>query len=407
MATPYIKVKTANDYDLSDYIDSFVFEDCVEEDDLLEITLKDFDFIDFIDSGELASGMILNFHFGYLGKDSLTSSTHVAIVTDVEPKYAEETVVIRALDKGVVLKKSENNKVWKDVTSTDIVKEIATKYSMSAVIEETTVVYDNLPQGGSNDFEFLQYLALQETKGNYIFYVKGETLYFITRGTDKDSILTYTYPDNDIIGFTPVLSDILAEAEGVELQNTSYNVDSQTEKDESVNSDTEEANNKLGKYVTTAFSDVYKENINKQYLSVESEKFPIKNILNSLEKEQSLKILTADLIVYGNPTLVADTILTMSGKLLKRDIGNWYITKVSHNILSNGYTTTLSLEKNATAQDITNVESGSVTSVSTTSTINTSKGKSATEDDKIVVSVYDTSGNKIGGKTAKGKFIPK
>lgn len=399
--TPFIKLKTENNIDLSDYVESFVYEDCTEQEDMIEVTLKGLDFIELIDEGEIAKGVLVNFDFGFIG--GISSNTHVGIITEIEPNYGSESLIIRALDKGIILKRSDSNKIWHNVKATDIVKEVAKKYRMSVVIEETKTVYEEMPQGGQTDFEFLKYLSLLETDGNYIFYVKGETLYFLSRGTDKKSVLTYSYPDNDIISFKPSESDLISDAEGTQLQTTSHNVNTGETIIDKVTSVTERIDTKLGTHITQAFDGAY--DIVKNILTVDSDLIKVTNVSNAIKKDANLKILTADLIIFGNPTLVADTVLTMNGKLLKRDIGNWYITKVKHLINSGGYTTILELQKNATAQDRTKTKGGTATKVSTKDVINSSKGKSQKEDDKIVVTTFDNNGTMIGGKTSKGKFI--
>ena len=56
--------------------------------------------------------------------------------------------------------------------------------------------------------------------------------------------------------------------------------------------------------------------------------------------------MTADLVVEGNPFLFPNKMITMSN-VAKRHSGNWFVSKVTHNIDGSGnYTTTLGLKKN-------------------------------------------------------------
>lgn len=65
------------------------------------------------------------------------------------------------------------------------------------------------------------------------------------------------------------------------------------------------------------------------------------------QKDSLLKDLTASLVIEGNPTIIADSIIEIKG-VAGIHVGKWFVDKATHSITKSGYTTTLELRKNAT-----------------------------------------------------------
>ncbi len=76
------------------------------------------------------------------------------------------------------------------------------------------------------------------------------------------------------------------------------------------------------------------------------------NRANKKHKDSQLKDLTATLVVEGNPTLKADTIIEVAGTADIHE-GKWYVAKVTHSIAKSGFVTTLELKKNASNKPAT------------------------------------------------------
>jgi exopolysaccharide biosynthesis protein len=148
-----------------------------------------------------------------------------------------------------------------------------------------------------------------------------------------------------------------------------------------------------------------KEKLKKMLVTPTFETKEITNISNSTKKKASLKVLVAELIVEGNPLLIPDIVITMSGNLAKKHIGNWYIEKVTHKVTGKVFSSVISIVKNATEQE-KNATEQEKKAKKTINKINESKGEPTQDvDDKIVIHVYDDYNNVIGGETKDGTFI--
>lgn len=394
--TPLVKITIGST--VFDEILSFVFEDSILLDNLMEFSLKGHtDLISQFDDGLFNSGETIVFEFGYI--NGITSATHVAIIVDREVSYDKDggiTLKIRCLDKGTVLKRVEIIKDWSGKTSSQIAEEISGKYDLFYTVEKTKRVHTVLHQTGQNDFEFLKYLALIEEKGDFVFFIRDNMLYFVRRGLDKDSFAQYVYGASEtILSFKTSSKDSIVptEVSGVTSKTSKKTKD----KDEVVTSDlSSNSAVNLGNYQVSYQTDKFEGLVRKELVLPNFEKVEMVNMTSSLQKEARLKILTGTLVIEGNPTLSPDEVITMQGKLLKRDVGNWYITKVTHSI-DRGYRVTLEIAKNATAD----INSGAKNSKST---VNTSVGVGESSDE-VVINVYDPNKKLIGQKTKSGKFI--
>lgn len=468
MKVPIAKIESEN-FDFTDYVTSFVYEDSAKEDSMVEITLHLPNLVDLLDSGTFESGVVLTFTIGFVGGPF--SEPHSVVITDYEVKYSTLTLVVSALDSGVALKRIESDKIWGEMTSSQIAKEIATKYKLDTEVTDTTKIWekDSLPQAGRSDFEFLRYLASIEDGGDFITYVRNSKLYFTKRGLDKDSLYSYNYGyDDDIIEFAPSYKDSTQKSEAESVTTKSYdyttNTDIDTTTDEldvesislgtyensflsgSINSVVEEGSKLLdfggsetsdettnkgafkrydgvtgleievvddvntetdNEVVQNTVSEDISSIVGKSIAIPEIDLDEVSNISNSLKKDAALKVLVAELTVEGNPLIEPDNIITMQGKLAKKHIGNWYIDKITHKIGSSAYVSIVSMAKNGTEQDIKS-DGGvaeKVTTKSTTAVVNTTVAESKGED-KIIINVYDEDGILIGQKTESGKYIP-
>lgn len=78
----------------------------------------------------------------------------------------------------------------------------------------------------------------------------------------------------------------------------------------------------------------------------------ITNKANKKHKGDKLKELKATVVIEGNPSIKADSVIEIKGV---SDIhsGSWYVEKATHSITKSGYATTLELAKNASNVPIT------------------------------------------------------
>lgn len=350
---------------LTNYIDSFDYEDCLNEDDMLTLKVVSKDF-ELLDNKQLKIGVNVFYKFGYL--EGATSQLRQARITDIEVSYAELIhITIKAYDLGQVMKRSKEQKIWKNITSSEIAKQIADKYGLKADIEKTDTIHNSLPQGSKTDFELLKYLASIEKNGSFHFYIKGDTLFFTRKKMDKTPRRLFIYRDNSptaqMISFKPALRESSQSRESVSMKAVGFNPIEQKTKEVSLTPEKAKDNVKLGNSIMTYDANakplgILSSRQNQENTKNEAKKeIPIlpmpdmdlgniTNKANKKHKSSGEKILVATLTIEGDPTLQINEIITIQG-VAKIHTGNWYIEKIKHTISNSGYITTLELTKNA------------------------------------------------------------
>ncbi|GAB4493402.1 MAG: hypothetical protein OHK0045_22860 [Raineya sp.] len=417
MKSPFYEiwlVVGSENINITDYIDSFDYEDCLNEDDMLTLKIQSNNF-EFLDKKEVAVGKFVLFQFGYVG--GLKSSLNKARITDIETTYDSLVgITIKCYDMGTVMKKTTEQSIWKNKKASDIAKEIAVKYGLEAEVEETKKTYDTLPQGSKTDFQFLQYLANMEENGSFRFFVKDNTLYFNKKNLKQDAKRLYIYKDNSatatMISFKPALRESSQKSSSEAVNIASFN----PLKQEIIEVKLDNANTKedvrLGNSVprydvngnliskgSKSHQKKTKEQKNNASNSLVSPEFSITSLqdkAHSKKKKQSEKILTATLTIEGDPTLRADEIITILG-VAKMHSGNWYIEKIKHTISSSGYITTLELLKNAINTKGTGLainNSASVVALPNGTPKNETQGQ-INNSSKKTIPRYDANGNKL------------
>lgn len=397
MKAPFYSVFLDNDEkrDITYLIESFKYEECTEEDDLLSIRIASKYAEEFDKDSEIKEGTKLLFKFGYIG--GLVSKLKRARITDISYKYAERvSIEVKALDLGNVMKKVTSSKVWVGTTK-QIAQEIADRYGLDLVIDYDGRTW-NIPQGNDSDFEFLQKLVLREQDGNYIMFVSGNDLKIVKKGLNKASAISLTYGEasSGIISFTSNYSEATAKTEGIgntvkgfdPLNKKPIEKSTSPDKQDNACHTGEKVNiyNSVGEKIgTKTLNPTDDKAFGKNVVATSSNSEDVSNLSNSLNKKGAAKMLTGSLVLEGNPVLEADAVITMLN-VFKRDLGNWYSKKVAHEISGSGYRSTVKMDKNGSKK-------GKVASPNP----NTSKGKSVEEcKDTVTVSVYNANAEKIG-----------
>jgi phage protein D len=439
---PFIEVlvvkSDAEIIDISDQITNFSYKESIEKDNLVEFTIITAYNATIEVDENIEIGAELRFMFGYRGGDR--SSVHTCRITDVDYDYIgmNITLKVRALDKGAVMKKVTSTQVYSGKTSSQIATEIAERYGMTAVVDETTEVWDNQPQGGMDDLNFLRKLASQETAGNYMVFIKDNELHFVRRGLDKASDWTFRYGDgnNGVIKFKPSYRESTAEA-GAGANVQAFGFDNEGGKFTTAEETAEGENKDIAtddyKVVWSGNGDFLGGQNSKgtsMFSSVESllgdkvenglniagdtkDTSGIGKILNTgkqmlsagntsdkaagVKKAGTIKILEVDMELIGNPLLYVNTMITME-RVLKRHAGNWFVTEVSHDITASGYRCKVKMGRNATK--VPTAKNTKVAGV-----VNGTVGKPEGSDE-VELLIFNVDGDRITDKTKSGNYIP-
>ena len=408
MKAPFFKLELKSNnktFDITKYVKSFVYEDAIEEDSLVKITI-DSDYAEQLaDDSRFVTGTIINFQYGFIqGKISRIHSTRV---TDITHEYAASiTMSLTCLDLGNVVKKATSNKIWKGMTSSQIAVEIANDWGLEADITPTSKVWDNLPQGNKSDKDFLTYLAQREEDGDFIYYIRNNTLYFGKRKLDKKSEFIYTYGE-DIVRFKPSMKESSAKPESVKAKVNVQNPIKGTSSVAEAGVKNEKGGSYTGTYKTVYNSDGNKvgripikqthtedkktgKGFGKPFLNPSPDLKENENLANSKKKTATLKTLVADLVIEGNPLIEPNNVVTINN-VAKKYAGNWFVIKATHNV-GQTYTTTLSLSRNAGKEKTANKEDAPKSKVN-----NTVGDKPQTKKSTVTVKkvhIYDQNGNR-------------
>lgn len=352
MKAPYYRIYLEGKVqrELSDYVSNFSYEDCIKEDSQVEFDFYQDKINLVLDELQLETGMQVSFQFGFMGEQP--SKIRFAVVKDIEPSYTQQGVYlkVRALDKGVDIKRSAGTKVWKKSRSSDIVAVIAKKYGLKPVVDNTTKVWDSIPQGNMSDLDFAKYLAGRETDGNFITYIRDDKFYFVRRNMKGTSGKTYVWGDGengDIISFRPKHR----ESTGKHGKNKTNLIafDKATKKAVKASADdkTAKSNTVLGNVhavYNAALGERGREFIEKNIVSPAATD-EASNLANKHKKDADLATIKATLETLGDVTREPNTIITITG-VAQSLTGNYLVVKVKHSIGGGGFKTTQELEKN-------------------------------------------------------------
>lgn len=331
MKSPVLNLDLAGN-NISGFVESFKYEDTMDKDNVLSFSIKEELVLLFLNDSTLQEGAELIFNFGYVS--GALSETHKAIISDIETSYNDGgiTATIKAIDKGHFVKKTSSPKIWKAYKTSDIAKEIASKYSLGTSIEDTSKEYPNLPQGNLSDFEFLQELADKEN--NYVFFVRNNVLHFEERGLEKPSVLTFTFGASNVILFRP--SSKLSKTSGVGDNTELSTFDSNAKTSEPVlvdDANEENATTTKGVFINSDKGELIG---NKKIVKGTDDKEEATNVSNNIKKKDALQAQQATMTIEGIPTLVPNTVITIENVAV-RHLGNWLVTSVGHTISNSGY----------------------------------------------------------------------
>lgn len=390
MKAPFYRVYIDNDShkDLSESIESFIVEDCVEEDSLLRLTIKQEFAASLADDDDIIVGQIIAVQFGYI--QGSTSELHRFRITDVMPKYRERvTLEVVCLDIGTEVKKSVSSKIWKNKTTYQIAKEIADSHGLELEGESTTKIWENIPQANKDDLSFLKYMAAREKDGNYIVYIRNKTLYFTTRNMSGDSISTFTYgnPEGRVTSFEPSIRESDQKPESVAAETT--HIDPETGEITTVKADnmSEKPTGSTGTYdkeynARSEFVGMkeVKKKVKKNYVETYDDVEEATGKMNNDKKTAILDTIEATLITEGEPLWLPDNVITVAN-VGKRFAGNWYTKKVRHTISGSGYVSVGELSRN-----------GLGTGKTKTKDPNDSQGDDAEVKEAVKLPVFDANG---------------
>lgn len=392
-----------NGEDVADSVYYLRYESDVKKGDLIELCIKNIN--NLVNSKNLVAGAKLEFQYGFIG--TVQSSVHVARLSNVDYDFAPNGLLlnIKAVDKGIELKKGTSQRIWNDVTLSDIAATIANEYGLDARIEPTAKVYHSMPQGGRSEWDFLNYLVQRE-HGAYQLRLSDYTLYLDKNLRSKAAKRTFIYGEN-IVSLRVQLKELTQKPTVESLGMYTKGIDPKTGVvqpqfeavpfvgvpypyifNDAAMSGVKQGGEQIGLLSGIKqkedrdgdfdLSKVLKSKFGKKSKSMDNRKFESKTvtdvdnngaishrvvsvpvsdsyeshaITNTANEKAKTKVLTASLVVELDPSLHSGDMVTLQTEVDKLN-GNWFIETVTHTVDSTGGLTEMSLNKNGTAKPI-------------------------------------------------------
>ena len=340
--------------DITDTVESIRDESDIEKGDFVEMRVKSDKALDLANHKNMVAGAKLEYQYGFIGL--LHSSNRIARIVNINTDFSDKRVrlEIKALDKGIELKKGNSRKVWTNVKLSDIATTIAADYGLEAKIDATEKTYSSIPQSGRSNWEFLQYVVKRESERCQI-YVSDYTLYLEKNLRSKDSKRSFELGEN-IVSFRTQVKEATQKV-GI---STVSGIDDKTGKAQTSPVETAKSKElKDGKFTVGEVSKTaYKFDNNGNFKKIEkssataaSDKKEADAVHNNTNEANAKKVLTASLLIELDPTLRAGQVITVKVPVEKLS-GNWFIEKAVHTVDNNGGLTELSLNKNGTAKSV-------------------------------------------------------
>ncbi|WP_155477446.1 phage late control D family protein [Heliobacterium mobile] len=138
-------------------------------------------------------GNYVEIYMGYV--DELVMVFY-GLITKVEYAFTEEEVPslrISGMDLSFLMMKGSDSNVWTQKKYSEVAQSIGASYSFTNKIDDTKVKLPIIVQKNKTDYHFLSWMA---EINDFVFFIKGRTLYFQSRFTNTVPVVTLTIGEN-------------------------------------------------------------------------------------------------------------------------------------------------------------------------------------------------------------------
>ena len=291
---------------------------------------------DFLYIGRSVEGSV-----GYVSTFTRLFKGFVKSVNVDYPSGGAPAVRVECISYSFLMTRATYFKIWHDKKYSDVVTEIAGKYSSyikSSVVDATETQLVSIVHNNTNDFVFLRWVAEQI---NYDFYVREDTLYFKKALKDKSAVTALKW-GKSLRSFSPV-TDL-----GGQVPKDTVNAwDAKNDKAISVTVSTVEKIEGSGKSGTEILQSLLGSTAaierNSTIAMTEAE---AKSEAAAVLNRASMKLITGSGDTVGIPEIRAGKYLQLEGVGTGLN-GLYFIKTATHTIGDSGYTTGFELERNA------------------------------------------------------------
>lgn len=319
--------------DLMEAVQEIVVDTSLHMPAMFTIRIKD-DGLKWIDSPQLEIGKAVSIAGRAEGSNQKINVLSEGEITAVEPNFSEDqgvVLLIRGYDKSHRMYHSKKNRVFIQMTDSDIVSKIGRECGLNTSVESTAQVYTQVFQVSQSDIDFLQERA---DRNGYFLYVKDGVLNFRSEPFKRQS-LSLDWGDN-LIDIHVRLSTS-EQVSNVEVHGwdpvQKMAIVGRSESPE--NTPVIDGENHGGDFTRKAFGFTREEVISRDSVVSQSE---ADTLAQSILNERGQAFFEAEGTCMGNPQLNAGAEITIKG-IGRRFSGAYNITRAIHRYDYSGYTT--------------------------------------------------------------------
>ncbi len=296
--------------------------------------LSNYELVNIDDMLELFNeGDLVEVSYGY-HDDSENKANFLGEVNKIKINYPSTgipTINITLLDLSCRLKKGESVGGYTNKEYSNIAEEIANNLGLKPVVSKNEIKLEKIIQKANSDFDFLKKLA---DEVGYEFYVDENKLFFVEQKEKSDEEISLEWRKN-LNDFNPQMNTSKLVTK-VEVRGHDFKTKTKIKAFSNIN---KKILDKLGKKGKTQLelgsggkSVLIKENM--VFNSFDMAQKVAKSMMSSIESQ----FITGTGTCVGMPNLKPGVDLNIKG-LGKKFSGDYYVTKTTHTIGTNGYTT--------------------------------------------------------------------
>lgn len=276
----------------------------------------------------LIPGNKIEIKFGYVDK---FVSVFEGYITSIKYDFSLTDgtgIFVYGMDASFLMMKGKKSDIWLNKKHSDIVSEIAGRYSLSTEVQATSMMFPTVVQNQQTDYDFLKYLS---NLNSFEMFVFGSTLYFRKINSDKSSSITLEiYKHISEFNYSV---DIGEQIGGVVVRGYNIKKEEIEAKSESV-----KAINSSGKSGVTILGGLNKVNTTNYIHEPLISKEEAKERAESFLTKKSMEFITGRGSTIGIPEISAGRYLDIKGAF-GTESRTFYVLSATHVFDSTGYTT--------------------------------------------------------------------
>lgn len=294
----------------------------------------------YSDGPQIKEGVKLNITLGY---DAKIINLIKGEVTALEPEFSKDaapTLKVHGYDLLHRFRRGRKTKSYTQMKDSDIARQIASGLGLTTEVTDTQVTHEYLLQDNLTDIDFLLERA---RRIRYELLIEDGTLKFRKAANDKSRVVTLEFGFT-LRSFYPRLSTASQVSE-VRVQGwdvkTKQAITGRARNGDEVS---KMGGRQLGASIAESAFFPTKNIITDQPIFSEGE---ANQIARGKFNDMAVEFITGEGTAIGNGDIQAGAVIELT-KLGQRFSGLYYVTSAKHTIDSTGYTTTFTVERNAT-----------------------------------------------------------